>query len=125
MPQTHQVEGGCQPGRPAPHDGYSLSGGGQFLVDHLPVNLILFPQLIHGIGQITMDLSLRHRLIQHLTPAAHLAMEVADPAYRAGQRIIPQRELKGILPPLLLDQLDISGDVHMQRTAVFTQRHEE
>ncbi|MPM88476.1 hypothetical protein SDC9_135580 [bioreactor metagenome] len=103
MPEAHKIKGSCKPCRAGAYNGNPFSGRRQFLFNQFIVDLVLFSELIHGVCQISVDLALRNRLIQHFTAAAHLTMEVTNPPYRSRQRIIAQRKFKGIFHTVFLN----------------------
>ena len=123
MSQSHKVIGSSKSGRTCTHNGNLFTGSRQFLFYQFRVNIVFFAELVHGVGQITMNFSLRNSFVQLFPTATHLTVEVTNTSDCSRDRIIAQSQFKRFIQTIFLNQVDISRNIHVQRTAIFAQRH--
>ena len=125
MTQTRQIERRGKARRPRADNGNRPAGRGFFLLDQFGPHILFASHLVHGIGEVPVNLALSDRFVQGIPATTHLAVEMTDTTHGSRKWIVPERQFKRVLDPSLLQKGEITGNVHVERAGVFAQRLEE
>ena len=78
-----------------------------------------------GVGDVTVDFAHVDGFVQRGATATLFAGILADAARGGRQGIIEQHQLEGVVEPVFLEQLEVAGDVHVQRAGVLAGREHQ
>ena len=125
MSETNEIIRRCQSRRPGADNGDMFSGRREFFFDQALIDDPFFSHLIHDVRKVPVDFTLVHWFVNHFSSAAHLAVEITNSANGSRQGVVAQRQLECFFDPSFFQKLQISGNIHVKRAAVFAQSHKE